>query len=81
VIGIWHRSAAWIVSILTIVFIIAIGSVIFRGLDIECGCFGSGSSANWGRIVEDLFLLAFSLHIAFHPLSKLAIENLWTDTK
>jgi uncharacterized membrane protein YphA (DoxX/SURF4 family) len=81
VIGIWHRSAAWIVSILTIVFIIAIGSVIFRGLDIECGCFGSGSSANWGRIVEDLFLLAFSLHIAVHPLSKLAIENLWTDTK
>jgi uncharacterized membrane protein YphA (DoxX/SURF4 family) len=81
VIGIWHRSAAWIVSALTFVFIFAIISVIFRGLDIECGCFGSGSSANWGRIVEDLFLLAFSLHVAFHPLSYLAIENLWNPAK
>jgi uncharacterized membrane protein YphA (DoxX/SURF4 family) len=79
VIGIWHQSAAWIVSNLTFVFIIAIGSVIFRGLDIECGCFGSDSSANWGRIVEDLFILVFSLQIALNSRSKLAIENRWND--
>jgi uncharacterized membrane protein YphA (DoxX/SURF4 family) len=73
--GLWHQSAAIIISTLTIIFILAIGSVIFRGFDIECGCFGSGSAANWGRIVEDIFLLAFSLQIVFNPASKLSLEN------
>jgi uncharacterized membrane protein YphA (DoxX/SURF4 family) len=79
--GIWQRSAALIVSILILIFIAAIGSVIIRGLDIECGCFGSGSSANWGRIVEDIFLVVFSLQIFFYPRSKLAIENLWRKNR
>ena len=78
--GIWHRSAALIVFILTFIFIVAIGTVIVRGLDIECGCFGSGASANWGRIIEDLFLLAVSLQIFFYPLSKLALENFRNKT-
>jgi uncharacterized membrane protein YphA (DoxX/SURF4 family) len=75
--GVWHRSAAFIISLLMIVFIIAILSAILRGLDIECGCFGSGTSADWTRIIEDLFLLAFSLHILFYPKSTLALENFY----
>jgi len=76
-IGIWHRSAALLITILMVVFIIAISSAIFRGLDIECGCFGAGTSANWTRIIEDIFLLAFSLQVLFYPESKLAVENRW----
>ncbi len=78
--GLWHQSAAIIVSALTMIFILAIGSVIFRGLDIECGCFGSGSSANWGRIIEDIFLLAFSLQIVIYPSSKFSLENIRSHT-
>ena len=74
--GFWHRSAAFIVSLMMIVFIIAISTAILRGLDIECGCFGSGTSANWTRILEDLFLLAFSLQILFFPKSIIALENI-----
>jgi uncharacterized membrane protein YphA (DoxX/SURF4 family) len=74
--GLWHQSAAILISTLIIIFILAIGSVILRGLDIQCGCFGSGSAANFGRIVEDLFLLAFSLQIVFNPSSKLSLENI-----
>jgi len=75
--GVWHRSASLIITLLMIVFIIAISSAIFRGLDIECGCYGSGTSADWTRIVEDFFLLAFSLQILFYPDSKLALGNSW----
>jgi putative oxidoreductase len=75
--GIWHRSAALIISFLLITFIIAITSVIIRGLDIDCGCFGSDTSANWARIVEDLFMLTFSVQIIVYPRSRLAIENIW----
>jgi uncharacterized membrane protein YphA (DoxX/SURF4 family) len=75
-IGVWHRSAALILSLLMIVFIFAILSAIVRGLGIECGCFGAGTSANWTRIMEDIFLLAFSLQILFFPKSIFALENI-----
>jgi uncharacterized membrane protein YphA (DoxX/SURF4 family) len=75
--GIWHRSAAFLITFLMLVFMIAISSAIFRGLDIECGCFGAGTSANWSRIIEDIFLLVFSVQILFYPKSKLAVENNW----
>jgi uncharacterized membrane protein YphA (DoxX/SURF4 family) len=78
--GIWHRSAALIISFLMIAFIVAITSVIIRGLDIECGCFGSDTSANWARIVEDIFFLTFSLQIVFYPRSRLALEKIWEET-
>jgi len=73
--GVWHQSAALIISLLMVVFILAITSAIVRGLAIECGCFGAGSSANWTRIIEDIFLLAFTLQILFFPKSILALEN------
>ena len=74
--GIWHRAAALIISLLMIMFIFAILSAIVRGLAIECGCFGAGTSANWTRVVEDMFLLAFSLQILIFPKSIFAIGNI-----
>jgi len=76
--GLWHQSASLIISLLMVSFIFAISSAILKGLDIECGCFGSGTSANWTRILEDFFLLVFSLQILFFPKSMLAIENILT---
>ena len=75
--GWWHRSAALLVSIMNIVFIVALTLAYLRGLDIDCGCFGTGSSVNIQRIVEDFILLALSLHIFFNPESKLALENIF----
>ena len=75
-IGYWHQAGAAIVSLLNIVFIMALTSAVFRGLDIDCGCYGAGSSVNISRIIEDLFLLSFSLHITLFPQSKFALENL-----
>lgn len=72
--GYWHRATAVIISGLNVVFILAITSALIRGLDIECGCYGTEASANWTRIVEDLFLLAFSLHIVIYPESKFSLE-------
>ena len=73
--GFWYRSAALIISFMMIAFLIAITSVMIRGLDIECGCFGSDTLVDWPRIIEDIFLLIFSLQIVFSPESKLAIDK------
>lgn len=41
--GAWKRPAAVILGVLLTAFILAVGFNLYRGLDFECGCFGSGS--------------------------------------
>jgi uncharacterized membrane protein YphA (DoxX/SURF4 family) len=59
VLGIFVKESALLGGFLMIVFIAAISIAIVRGLDIECGCFGTkdGSRVGLLRIVEDLFIL------------------------
>jgi len=76
--GWWHKPAALLVSLMNFIFITALSLAYLRGLDIECGCFGTGSSVSIQRIVEDIILLALSLHIFSHPKSILAIENIFS---
>ena len=59
VLGIFVRESALLGGILMIVFIAAISIAIVRGLDIECGCFGTkdGSRVGLMRIIEDLLIL------------------------
>ncbi|MBN1540616.1 DoxX family membrane protein [candidate division KSB1 bacterium] len=53
------------------VFIIAIGSAMMRGLDIDCGCFSTGEhDANFRRIIEDVILMAGALWIYRRGLQK-----------
>ncbi|MFC1848841.1 MauE/DoxX family redox-associated membrane protein [candidate division CSSED10-310 bacterium] len=44
--GLFTRANALIISILLLVFSIAILSVIFRGIDVECGCFKENRTQN-----------------------------------
>lgn len=39
--GIWVRAATLIIASLTAAFLLAIGVALARGLNIECGCFGT----------------------------------------
>ena len=45
--GIWRRAAALVIAGLTVIFLGAIISALARGLNIECGCFGTVNGANW----------------------------------
>ena len=64
IVGIWLPAAAFITAALNIVFIIAIASAMYRGLDIDCGCFSTGDSlVGWKRLFEDFFLLIASVYI------------------
>ena len=71
--GRWMRGAALILVGLNAVFLLAILSAMVRGLDISCGCFGSGpeaSSVGIRHLVEDLLLLLGSAWILLHALKK-----------
>ncbi len=66
--GIWRREAAALVAVMLTAFLIAIGSAMARGIDIEkCGCFsvtGEGTRAGAEKLAEDAGLLAIAVLLA-----------------
>lgn len=67
VVGVWVKSSAWIVSLLLIMFLIAISQALARGLNIDCGCFGTLDARKIGlwALIQDLVMLAASGWLAW----------------
>jgi putative oxidoreductase len=65
VLGVWVRAGALVVTGLSIVFLLAIISVLARGLKIKCGCFGTVGESFIGpwNLVLDILLLAAAVWI------------------
>jgi hypothetical protein len=58
ILGILTRKAAGAVFILLVVFIVAISTVMVRGMVIDCGCFGEGgASTTWILLVRNTLML------------------------
>ncbi len=59
IIGNWKKGAAFLLLLLTFMFLIAISSAMARGLDITCGCFSrtlEGTRVGYSKLIEDIFL-------------------------
>ncbi len=71
ILGVWRREAAATVSALLVVFLVAVGQALMRGINLEnCGCFtvgGDGRGAGLLLILGDLGLLAGSLILTLVP--------------
>jgi uncharacterized membrane protein YphA (DoxX/SURF4 family) len=61
--GVQTRKAAAAVFLLLVMFIVAIGTTIVRGMAIDCGCFGNegGTQTGYLLILRNLFLIAAAL--------------------
>ncbi|MFZ5981219.1 MAG: MauE/DoxX family redox-associated membrane protein [Candidatus Zixiibacteriota bacterium] len=71
--GIYYRGAVVWVNILTVVFVVALYTTIYRGLSIECGCFkasGAAASKAWQSLVFDLVLMVFTMQMFFSRSKK-----------
>jgi uncharacterized membrane protein YphA (DoxX/SURF4 family) len=71
--GLFTRYVAGIAGLFFLAFIIGISSAWARGLEINCGCFGSGGVPANAR---DLGLLALCVWLAVWPRTRLALDNL-----
>ncbi len=73
--GIYIKESALIGGILTLLFIGAVSAALARGLDIECGCFGTkdGSRVGTLKILEDIFILLGFVWLAVYGSDFLAI--------
>jgi uncharacterized membrane protein YphA (DoxX/SURF4 family) len=78
IVGLWKREAALTIGLMLIVFIVAAGSVMARGIDVEnCGCFAPAAAAaqhaerawyegvGWFLVVRNAVMLAAALLLAF----------------
>lgn len=75
--GVSVKENSFIISVLLIVFILAIVISLGRGLNIECGCFGTSSGTKVGiiKLVENIVLLSFSLLLTKFDSSFLGITS------
>lgn len=66
IIGIEYRGAVLWANLMTVVFLIALGSAISRGLSIDCGCFKAakaGTESAWKSFYYDIGLLVLTLQL------------------
>ena len=58
VLGVRARSGAWLSAAMMAVFTLAVSAAVARGLDIECGCFGTADASRVGgmKLLENLLL-------------------------
>ena len=67
------RAASLATTIMMSVFLAAIASAWARGIDITCGCFGTGAGdvpISWHEIVRDSLFLLLSLWVFTKPLPR-----------
>jgi putative oxidoreductase len=57
--GIWLRAAALVITSLTVMFFFVIVSALARGLNIECGCFGTVGGKHIGLVNLAIDALCF----------------------
>ena len=67
VLGPYARSAAWLSAAMMVVFTLAVSLAVARGLDIECGCFGTADATRVGglKLAENILLTGAALVASF----------------
>ena len=72
--GVWPRAAGMVAGVLFLMFGIAAASAVARGLDIECGCFGTASAKRVGVLTlgVDLAGLIAAALVVFERVAPLA---------
>lgn len=82
IIGLATRICAIISGLLMLAFIIGISSAAIRGINIDCGCFGSGGPVAEGEtrytldLIRDATAMVGSILLAIWPRSALSLDVL-----
>jgi uncharacterized membrane protein YphA (DoxX/SURF4 family) len=75
ILGIWPRAAGLVLTVLVVVFLVALSVNWIRGVNLECGCFSVSSKAKGAigeLILRDVLLLIAAIQTTF-----LARPRLW----
>ena len=69
VLGIRARAGAWVAGALLVGFTLGVALAIARGLNFECGCFGTaaGTRIGWSKLGENFGMLALAAVGSLRP--------------
>lgn len=71
-----RKGAALVLMGLILGFLVSVSQALARGLDIECGCFGSGSGKiGWLVLALDLALLSGTLWLLISPKRRSMVQD------
>lgn len=68
IIGVYKEGSVLLLNLMVLAFIIGISINIFRGVDLECGCFTVSSKARGSALnllIRDIGLLALTIYLFF----------------
>ena len=77
--GRWVPGAALTIDLLLLIFTLATGSNLYRGLDVNCGCFSvspAAGSENALNLVRNILLLAAGLWLLIYTARKSDLKRL-----
>ncbi len=82
VVGLLYRAAALLFALLISGFTLAILSVMARGIEIDCGCFGLladylhlPDAANYKAVIRNLVFLAMALTVYFVRTTRFSLDE------
>ncbi len=82
ILGILHRTSALLIAGLNGLFILALVSVLIRGIEVDCGCFGLLADilhlpdlADWKAVLRNLIFMVMGLYIFRSEVSFYSLEN------
>jgi uncharacterized membrane protein YphA (DoxX/SURF4 family) len=73
ILGIYKEGSALIINAFIVIFAVAIAVNLFRGVDLECGCFSVSSRAKGSALsllIRDMGYLALALYVLFNRSQK-----------
>jgi putative oxidoreductase len=79
VLGLYRGGALTVITFLLVIFMVAVGINIIRGVNLQCGCFTVSANARadaWGTFVRDSWLLAMALFVYFFDTAALTLDKL-----
>ncbi len=79
IVGFWTHASTLIASGLLIAFASALGTKIYQGVNMSCGCFGFGTeraSMEW-VLLQDVLLLSFALVLFWKQKIPFSLDEYW----
>jgi uncharacterized membrane protein YphA (DoxX/SURF4 family) len=76
VLGLFRGGSILLITFLILVFLVALSSVLIRGIDTDCGCFSSsgGGKVTVSYIIRDLTLLLLALHVFLYDRGMVSLD-------
>jgi putative oxidoreductase len=80
--GLLYKTSAWMIACLNGFFALALVSILVRGIEIDCGCFGLMADilhlpdrADWRAVLRNLVFTGIALFVARSESSIFSLEN------